>query len=132
MQKQTIILGASFAITAVIIGAFGAHYLKTVFTSEQLLSFEIGVRYQMYHAIALIITAILFEKLNATLLKYASYLFSLGILLFSGSIYALNILKTNGIMGLKGLGITTPIGGVLFILGWLCIIIATVTTKQKQ
>jgi uncharacterized membrane protein YgdD (TMEM256/DUF423 family) len=130
MQKQTILLGAILAMLAVIIGAFGAHYLKTIFTPEQLLSFEIGVRYQMYHALALLATAILFEKYNASYLKYASYLFTAGIVLFSGSIYALNILKTNGIVGIKGLGIATPIGGVLLIMGWLSIIFAVLKTKN--
>jgi uncharacterized membrane protein YgdD (TMEM256/DUF423 family) len=118
-QQKIIALGAVFAALATIIGAFGAHYLKTVLTSEQLVSFETGVRYQFYHAFAILICGTLTNAIIAKKLGRVAILFAIGIILFSGSIYALVLLKNQDIVGLKGLGILTPIGGMFFIAGWL-------------
>jgi uncharacterized membrane protein YgdD (TMEM256/DUF423 family) len=129
MNKSAILLGSIFAMTGVILGAFGAHYLKTIFTPELLTSFETGVRYQMYHAFALLISGILASffqtKLNAII-----WLFSLGILLFSGSIYTLCIIKGTMQIGLGGLGILTPIGGVLLIAAWGLLAYKALTFKK--
>ena len=117
MYKPALILGSLFAMLSVVFGAFGAHYLKTIFTPELLSSFETGVKYQMYHSLALLFTGIISKNIHQKA-KLITILFTTGIILFSGSIYALCILKSNLQIGLGGLGILTPIGGLFFIIGW--------------
>lgn len=118
MYKPAILIATLSAMLAVVLGAFGAHYLKTIFTTELLNSFDTGVKYQFYHSFALLAVGILCKENNAAG-KMLTILFSVGILLFSGSIYALCFLKSNQQIGLGGLGILTPLGGVMFIVGWL-------------
>jgi uncharacterized membrane protein YgdD (TMEM256/DUF423 family) len=118
MHKQSLLIGSFFGTTAIILGAFGAHFLKKYFTPELLNSFETGVRYQFYHALALLLLG-MYAKLSGQSVSLVSGLMSVGVLFFSGSIYALCILKANDQIGLKGLGIITPIGGVLLISAWL-------------
>lgn len=131
MHKTSMIWGSLFCMTAIMLGAFGAHYLKQVFTPELLVSFETGVRYQFYHGMAL-----LFVGLAGTYLSRFKhtmvYSFIIGTLLFSGSIYALCILKSQQQIGLSGLGILTPIGGILFILGWGILCWSLILSKPKQ
>jgi uncharacterized membrane protein YgdD (TMEM256/DUF423 family) len=129
-QQKKIATAAVLAATATVIGAFGAHYLKEKFTSEQLLSFEIGVRYQFYHALALLAVAIVQHLYPSQVLNYAHRCFVLGTILFSGSIYALNILKFGGAIGLTGLGAVTPIGGLLLIIGWVLVIVAMIKSAK--
>jgi uncharacterized membrane protein YgdD (TMEM256/DUF423 family) len=117
MYKPALISGSIFAMLSVVLGAFGAHYLKTIFTPEILSSFETGVKYQMYHSLALLFTGIISMNIHQKA-KLITILFITGIVLFSGSIYALCILKSNLQIGLGGLGILTPIGGLFFIMGW--------------
>jgi uncharacterized membrane protein YgdD (TMEM256/DUF423 family) len=117
MYKPSLITGILFALTAVILGAFGAHYLKTIFTPEILTSFETGVKYQFYHAFALIALGI-YAKLSNQSVKWIHNLLTSGTLLFSVSIYILCIAKGTMQIGLTGIGILTPIGGVLMITGW--------------
>lgn len=130
MQTTALRAGTIFAALAVILGAFGAHALKQVLTPELLQTFETGVKYQFYHSFALLITGILYGSFTNKSTKLASTFFSIGIVLFSGSIYALVMLKSNGQVGLAGLGILTPIGGLFFILGWLMLLIG-VGNKNK-
>jgi Uncharacterized small membrane protein len=122
MNRYALPLAFFLAASSVLLGALGTHALKAVLTSELLVSFETGVRYQFYHALAMIFTAILAEvfKRNLTIVQW---FFSLGILFFSGSIYLLTYFKNTGIVGLKGLGLLTPVGGVCFIVGWLVLCI---------
>jgi uncharacterized membrane protein YgdD (TMEM256/DUF423 family) len=129
-QQKIITLGAVFAGLGTIIGAFGAHYLKTVFTPEQLVSFETGVRYQFYHAFAILICGALASENNQKKLAQTAILFAIGILLFSGSIYALMLLKSKGVIGLTGLGILTPIGGVFFIAAWAKLAYLMISEKK--
>ncbi len=130
MQTSALRLGSLFAALAVILGAFGAHALKKVLTQELLQTFETGVKYQFYHSFALLITGILYGSFANKLTKLASTFFTIGIILFSGSIYALVMLKSSGQVGLGGLGILTPVGGVFFILGWLMLILG-IGNKNK-
>jgi uncharacterized membrane protein YgdD (TMEM256/DUF423 family) len=117
MYKPSLITGILFALTAVILGAFGAHYLKTIFTPETLTSFETGVKYQFYHAFALITLGI-YAKFSTNSVKWIHILLTTGTFFFSVSIYLLCILKGTMQIGLGGLGILTPIGGLLMIFGW--------------
>lgn len=117
MYKPAMLFGALFALLSVILGAFGAHYLKTILSIELLGSFETAVKYQMYHGLALLFTG-LYAGQTSNKVKIPSTLFILGTLLFSGSIYALVALKGTMQIGLGGLGILTPIGGLLLIAAW--------------
>lgn len=130
MYRSSLIAGSLFALLGVIIGAFGAHYLKSIFTPEILQSFETGVRYQFYHAFALLIAGTV-AKENPQYQKSILLLFSAGILLFSGSIYLLCWLKATMSIGLGGLGIITPIGGLLFIAGWLLLLISLFRARKS-
>ena len=130
MYKPALILGSLFAMLSVIIGAFGAHYLKTIFTVETLASFETGVKYQFYHAFALLFMGI-YAKTKGRNVKIITMLFAFGILLFSGSIYVLCIMKSTMHIGLGGLGILTPIGGLLMIAAWLMLLISVVRHQAE-
>lgn len=109
-------IGALYGLLAVIFGAFGAHALKKTFSEDQLKSFETGVKYQMYHAILLVIIGF---NLNLTtaLESYMVYCFIFGIFLFSFSIYGLTLSASKG-KKLRFLGPITPLGGLLLVIGW--------------
>ncbi|WP_406682988.1 DUF423 domain-containing protein [Seonamhaeicola sp. MEBiC1930] len=116
-----IITGALFGMLSVIFGAFGAHALKKILSENQLKSFETGVKYQMYHAIVLLVLG--FSSNDTT--KAMFWSFTLGILLFSFSIYGLVLSDAKG-KKMRFLGPVTPIGGLLLITGWVLLIISTV------
>lgn len=105
-------IGAWFGALAVALGAFAAHGLKKVLSQESMQIFEVGVRYQMYHALALLFLGILSEGILDQRPLWAGASFVFGIVLFSGSLYLLTL------TGQKSWGMVTPIGGVLFIIGW--------------
>ncbi|MDC6387750.1 DUF423 domain-containing protein [Maribacter sp. PR1] len=109
-------IGALYGLLAVVFGAFGAHILKKSFTPEQLTSFETGVKYQMYHALVLLMISFNLN-LETSTERYMVYCFILGILLFSFSIYGLCIGTSKG-KKLKFLGPVTPLGGLLLVAGW--------------
>jgi uncharacterized membrane protein YgdD (TMEM256/DUF423 family) len=119
MNKTFIGVGAFIGAAAVILGAFGAHALKTIVTPEHLLSFETGVRYQFYHAFALILVGVLHKEFSGKFLSWAGILFMFGIMLFSGSLYLLSTMPD-----MKWLGPVTPLGGVCFISGWVLFALA--------
>jgi uncharacterized membrane protein YgdD (TMEM256/DUF423 family) len=106
------VLGALFGLLGVVLGAFGAHALKGRLTPEDLTIFETGVRYQMYHALALLVLAGLAPRLPGALTTAAGWLFTAGVLVFSGSLYVLVF------SGQRWLGAVTPLGGLAMILGW--------------
>lgn len=109
-------IGAFFGMTAIIFGAFGAHALKKIMTAEQLSSFETGVKYQMYHALVLLMLSFNMN-LDTSLEKYMVYAFILGTFLFSFSIYGLCISSAKG-KKWKFLGPVTPLGGLFLVAGW--------------
>lgn len=119
-QEIIIATGAFFGMLSVIFGAFGAHALKKILSKEQLHSFEVGVKYQMYHAILLIVLG--FSNTITTSATY--WCFTIGIILFSFSIYGLILSDSKG-KKLRFLGPITPIGGLLLVIGWLLILINT-------
>jgi uncharacterized membrane protein YgdD (TMEM256/DUF423 family) len=116
MDKTALISGAIFGLTSVIFGAFGAHLLKKILSTEQLQSFETGVKYQMYHAIVLLTIGFNLNSTNA-LNTYIVYSFIIGIILFSFSIYGLVISSAKN-KKIKFLGPITPLGGLFLVLGW--------------
>ncbi len=101
------------------LGAFGAHALKEKLETSGLLStYHTAVQYQFYHTLALLAIGMLMTRYSNPMLNYSSYFMMLGIILFSGSLYTLSF------SGIKGLGAITPFGGLAFILGWGCLLIA--------
>ena len=121
MNKNIMAWGTAFALTAVILGAFGAHALKELLSSNQLASFETGVRYQMFHGIVLLFIGNSFNKIRKTAL--ISKLLASGTILFSFSIYLLNMQELLGI-SISFLGPITPIGGTLLIAGWFRLLLS--------
>ena len=119
MNKKFIAAGALLAAIAVALGAFGAHGLKKIVTPEQLDVFKTGVQYQFYHALGIIIAAIIGQQIEHNLIKRAAWLFFFGIIAFSGSLYAMTLFNALNTEGVKWIGAITPVGGLLFILGWI-------------
>ncbi|KIL35609.1 membrane protein [Cohnella kolymensis] len=118
MNKYTKI-GAVAAMLSVVLGAFGAHMLKDWLTKDALEVYQTGVQYHMYHAIGILLVAALIDRLpSRKAAVWAARLLLLGIVLFSGSLYAL------ALSGVKILGAVTPLGGVAFIAGWICLAFA--------
>ncbi len=120
INRWVIIAGAGFALVAVMTGAFAAHGLKHLLDAYSLGLIETAVRYQMYHAIALLIVGIfsITPQFSPRWLKLAAVAFILGIVLFSGSLYLL------ALSNIRWLGAITPLGGVAFISGWLALLVA--------
>ena len=116
MNQIALLSGSMFGFLAIILGAFGAHLLKKKLNQEQLLSFETGVKYQMYHALVLLVIGFQFD-VNITSLKFAIYGFILGTILFSFSIYGLVLSSANN-KKLKFLGPITPVGGLILVFSW--------------
>jgi uncharacterized membrane protein YgdD (TMEM256/DUF423 family) len=112
-DKLFTIFGAMLGALGVAAGAFGAHGLKGWLTPEMLAVFETGVRYHLIHALGLLAVAWASTRWASAVIRTAGWLFVAGILLFSGSLYAMCL------TGVRGLGAITPIGGVAFILGWI-------------
>lgn len=113
---------------AVVLGAFAAHGLKSVLDTQQLALFETASRYQMYHALALLVVGVMLTNLqfSRSLLKIAAIAFILGIILFSGSLYLL------ALVGVSWLGAITPLGGIAFLSGWLVMMIAALKPLRQN
>lgn len=120
MNKTIFCAGACFGLLAVVLGAFGAHSLEKWIDAAAVASFETGVRYQMYHALLLLVLGSM-QQISGEYKKWIFYLVAAGIFLFSGSIY---LLATNGMFAFdfKIIGFVTPIGGSLLLLGWALLI----------
>jgi uncharacterized membrane protein YgdD (TMEM256/DUF423 family) len=113
VDRTFLLIGAVTGFLGVALGAFGAHGLRARLTTEMLAVFETGVRYQMYHAFAILFVALAAARFDGWLIRAAGWSFVVGILLFSGSLYAL------ALGGPSRLGIITPLGGVAFLAGWV-------------
>lgn len=117
MERIFFALGSLSALIAVAAGAFGAHALSDRLSADMLATFETGVRYQMYHGLALLGAAWAVTRWPGPLTTAAGWLFVAGTLIFSGSLYALSL------SGVRWLGAITPLGGIAFIGGWLCLVL---------
>jgi uncharacterized membrane protein YgdD (TMEM256/DUF423 family) len=120
MDRTFLLIGALAGFTAVALGAFGAHGLRARLSPEMLAVFETGVRYHMYHALALLGTAAAMERVGGRLFVVAGWFFVAGIVLFSGSLYLL------ALTGVAKLGAVTPLGGLAFLIGWACFAFAVI------
>lgn len=127
MDKKIISTGAFFGMIAIILGAFGAHALKKVLSIEALATFETGVKYQIYHALFLVLIGML-NGLSTKAKKIIYNLVVFGVIFFSGSIY---LLATNSLttFDFKIIGFATPIGGLLLILAWGVLLMNLVKKK---
>lgn len=125
-RKIFLIAGALFGFTGVALGAFGAHGLRTVVSSDIMAAFETGVRYQMYHMFALFAAALLFDRADAKKLRAAGISFIAGIILFSGSLYAMTF------TGIRIFGAITPFGGIGFLSGWIFLLLAVIKIKKEN
>jgi len=123
IMKRILTIAAISGMISVMLGAFGAHGLKKIISPEMLEVYKTGVQYQFYHTFALLAVGILMHFSESKALKWSANLFMTGIILFSGSLYALSV------SDIKILGAITPIGGVAFIAGW--ILLAVHVTKTK-
>lgn len=118
MDRLFFAAGAIAGFLAVALGAFGAHALKTRLSPEMLNIFEVGVRYHFYHALALLAVAWACSRWPGSLTVASGWLFIIGIVIFSGSLYLLTF------SGLRWFGAITPVGGLAFLAGWVCLLVA--------
>jgi uncharacterized membrane protein YgdD (TMEM256/DUF423 family) len=119
MHKGFIKTAAILGALSVVLGAFAAHSLKGKISDYAISIFETGVRYQFYHVFALLALGILYGEFKNKFIRWAGIFFITGIVLFSGSLYALMYIKGAVIPGYNWVGAITPIGGLLLILGWI-------------
>lgn len=120
MQRILFSAGAVFGFLSILFGAFGAHALREHLSPERLIIFETGVRYQAYHAFALLASAWAITVFDKKMVSRAGTCFTAGIIVFSGSLYLL------ALSGIKMFGAITPIGGLLLMTGWVFMILGTV------
>lgn len=123
--KQWLVIACICGALAVLLGAFGAHSLKETLEARMLKAFETGVRYQFYHTFAIALAAAVLEKTNALAANIAATLFLVGIVAFSGSLYAMALLDKSF------LGMITPFGGVAFVVGWIALAFGVLKTQSR-
>ena len=123
-MRRFAVAGALFAFLAVAFGAFGAHALRDRLSAEMLAVYQTGVQYQAMHALALLVLFGIFDRLGQPkLCRAAGWLFVIGVIVFSGSLYAL------ALSGIRGFGAITPIGGLCFLAGWLALVVAAIRER---
>ncbi|KTD01301.1 DUF423 domain-containing protein [Fluoribacter gormanii] len=123
MFKHFIAIGALSAMVATILGAFAAHGLKAQLSDYQMHIFQTGVFYQFTHSLTLLFVGVILWHINNRLIRISGWLFFIGILLFSGSLYLMSVLNV------KAIGIVTPIGGTCFIFGWILLVLGIYKTN---
>ncbi len=121
MHRGFLKTGVLIGALSVALGAFAAHSLKESVSDYAVSIFETGVRYQFYHAFALLASGIFYKEFQNKFIKWSGKLFITGIILFSGSLYMLTFIKATVKPGYNWVGAITPIGGLCFIAGWLCL-----------
>lgn len=131
MHKGYIKTAAIIGALSVALGAFAAHTLKETFSDYALGIFETAVKYQFYHVFALLAVGILYKEFPGKLLNWSGRLFIAGIILFSGSLYILSIIKADELQGYNWIGAITPFGGLCFILGWIFLFLG-ISDKSKS
>ena len=123
MERIFLTIGAALGFTAVAAGAFAAHALRSRLPEDMFAIFEVAVRYQMYHALALLAVGLLAARLAVPSISWAGWLMTGGIIVFSGTLYALSL------SGHHWWGAVTPIGGLALLAGWACLIWTTYSIK---
>ena len=123
MERLFVATGSVLALVGVGLGAFAAHALRAQLQAQALATFEVGVRYQMYHALALLALAWVHSRWPGPLVQAAGWLFIAGTLIFSGSLYVL------ALAGVRWLGAITPFGGAALIAGWACLALGVLKAR---
>lgn len=129
MHRVYLKIGALIGAVSVLLGAFGAHQLKLYLSPEVLATYQTAVTYQFYHALALLATGILLKRYPNDWMIWAGRMFVTGIILFSGSLYLLVMLKSIKDVGLGGFGLLTPVGGLFLAAGWICLMVGVPANK---
>ena len=132
MQKKLFVTAGIFGLLGVVLGAMGAHFLKEHLDAVKLESFNTGVKFMFYHALALLAFGVIAERKTDKLFYWAAQLIIWGTVLFSGSIYFLSTQTLFGISLPKIIGLVTPIGGLLLSAGWLLFILSFIAKKQQN
>lgn len=128
MNKRIILTASFFGGLAIVFGAFAPHVLRERISAGDVEIWKTAVNYQVYHALALLFLSS-FSRFRSRLINVASYAFTLGIVFFSGSLYIMSTRSLTGIEWNPILGPITPIGGLLFIIGWICLFLAALKNK---
>lgn len=128
MNKRIIIFASIFGVLAVILGAFGAHSLNKLISAGDLDTWNTAVQYHFYHTLALLFLST-FSRFKSKAINAASWFFTFGILFFSGSLYFLSVKSMLNFNNVGLIGPLTPIGGLLFILGWISLLVATIKNR---
>lgn len=118
MSRLWLAMGGVYGLLGVLLGAFGAHAMRARLPADMLRIWETAVQYQFWHALALLAVGLLASRAAGAWLNAAGWTFTLGVLIFSGSLYAL------ALSGVRTLGAVTPVGGLLLIAGWACLLLA--------
>ena len=132
VQKVLLVLAGLSGSISILLGAIGAHWLKDKLNYWELHSFETGVKYQMYHTLALLIVVLLLDRFPSKVIEWSGYSFVIGIIVFSGSLYLLSLKSLLNMEKLSMLGPLTPIGGLTFIIGWLLLVIAVIINWRQS
>ena len=117
MSKTILLTGSAFLVLAVVVGAFGAHALKGKLSDDMMEVYKTGVEYHFYHALGLLLIGVLSLHFPSGLINWSALFLSIGVILFSGSLYLM------AVTGVKWLGAITPLGGLCFIVGWILLFI---------
>jgi uncharacterized membrane protein YgdD (TMEM256/DUF423 family) len=133
MHRSFLLAGAIFGMLGVALGAFGAHGLQKITDDESIIrSFQTGVQYQIYHALALLAVDFLYDKWPRGVVKGAGICFITGTVLFSGSLYLITYFKIQESAIPKFIGPVTPIGGLFFIVGWLLFALSAINSRSQR
>lgn len=131
-RNKMIAIGAVTGALAVVLGAFGAHSLREVLSAEKVATWNTGVEYQFYHTFAILLVAALADTIGSRRSLTITYLFLAGMICFSGSIYLLATREATGMDWVLALGPVTPVGGLLFITGWIMILLSVMKGKESS
>lgn len=130
MNKTLTVSAAVLGFLGVALGAMGAHFLKDALGEVGVNSYLTGVRYLFYHVFAILITQVFAKNANHNWFNLAGWCFLIGIVFFSGSIFLLSTIPVHGIEGMRMLGPVTPIGGLIFMVGWLFLFVAMIRSEK--
>lgn len=133
MHKKYLTTAAVLGALAVALGAFGAHGLQRVTQDEKILqSYQTGVQYQLYHALAILALSALAISSPGKWIKWAYTSFCIGIIFFSGSLYTITYIKVHGDGNTAWIGPVTPLGGLMLIIGWIFLLVAAMSYKKSN
>ncbi|MDQ6903878.1 MAG: DUF423 domain-containing protein [Bacteroidota bacterium] len=132
MHKGFLKIATLLGAITVVMGAFAAHALKQHISDYAFGIFETGIRYQFYHVFALLISGMLYKEFQNSFIRWSGILFIIGIILFCGSLYVLTFIKAAVLPGYDWVGAITPLGGLCFIFGWLCLFIGLLKKNARK